>query len=118
MLLACRATISDGLGVEESRAVTLQLHERVRARAAQVGGYVAELHAESVSVYFGYPRSQEHAEEHACTLALAIVEDAAQLGGQAGAPAEAGGAVTIHAGIHAARLRGACHHLTLRCCTL
>ena len=88
--------------MEESRAVTLQLHEVVRVRAAQVGGYVAELHAESVSVYFGFPKSQEHAEERACTLALAVVEDAAQLGGQAGAPAVAGGAVTIHAGIHAA----------------
>ena len=37
VVLDCRATMSDTLGVEESRAMTLQLHEMVRARAAQVG---------------------------------------------------------------------------------
>ena len=81
VVLDCVARASDELGVEDSRAVTLRFHDMVRARTAQVGGFLAELLAESARVYFGFPHAMEGGEEHACSLALALVADAGSLGG-------------------------------------
>ena len=103
--------IAEGLGVEPTRRVTVQVHEVMRSRASQCGGYVAEANAESVMVYFGYPCALQGAEEIACQLALAIVDGTASLAG-----------VCVHMGLHAAvsivgRIEGAGGGLGSTCCT-
>ena len=109
MVLSLRATIRDSLDAEEARALTLQLHEVVKARAEQLQGFVAEV-AQSVTVYFGFPSVLEGAEERACTLALAVVSEAQRLSEgvyeRAGAPrerrdADRGAVLAVHVGIHA-----------------
>ena len=74
VVLACRATISDALGAEDSRAMTLQLLEVVRTRAAQVRAFVAEVLADGTStIYFGYPNAEEDGEERACTRVPGLI---------------------------------------------
>ena len=63
------------MSAEEGHKLLLQLHARVGAHVEQAGvGYVAEAAGDDITVYYGFPTLVERGEEHACALALALVQ--------------------------------------------
>ena len=97
-VLACRAAYHEDIGAEAQRALGMELHQLVAARAQQQGGHLAQRLADGWTVLFNYPNAIQGAEERACGLALALVGDAQKL--PESRPHR--GAVTLYIGVHAA----------------